>query len=163
MGARIRAVAVVLVILLAGAFLGSAYSQWRTSPHVPRDSIRVADLGGVVRVEVLNAGGTQRVARDATDRLRTVGFDVVYFGNADSFDRDSSVVLDRTHRLDAARAVADALGIRNVRSDPDSNLYLDVSVLLGKEWSGAGPGSGVDDGGTAPERALWDPRRWLNR
>jgi hypothetical protein len=160
MRARVRAALVALVVLVAGAFLGSAYSQWRTTPQAPSDSSRVAELGGVVRVEVLNAAGIRDLARDATDRLRRAGFDVVYFGNADTFDRDSSVVLDRSGRLEAGRAVADVLGIRNVRSQPDSNLYLDVSVWLGREW-GEAPRAAGD--GAAPRRPFWDPRRWLGR
>lgn len=161
MAGRLRAAAVVAVILLSGAFLGSAYSQWRSRPAPAPDSTRIVVPGGVVRVEVLNAAGTPDVAREATQRLRLQGFDVVYFGNADAFDRDSSVVLDRSHRLDAARAVADVLGIRNVRSQPDSNLYLDVSVLLGREWSGS-PEGGTAAAGSAT-RPWWDPRRWLGR
>lgn len=161
MAARLRAVAVVLVVLTLGAFLGSAYSQWRRAPTAPTDSARIAALGDVVRVEVLNAAGIPDLARDVTDRLRDAGFDVVYFGNADAFDRDSSLVLDRSDRLDAARAVADVLGIRNVRSQPDSNLYLDVSVLLGREWAVA-PGATRGRRG-ATDRPWWDPRRWLNR
>ncbi len=89
---------------------------------------------GRVRVEVLNAGGRRGAAHEATELLRKRGFDVVYFGNADSFGEDPSVVLDRVGRRDDARVVADALGIDSVRSEPDPNLYLDVSVMLGREW-----------------------------
>lgn len=161
MAARLRAAAVVGVVLVVGAFLGSAYAQWRSVPEARSDSARVTELGGVVRVEVLNAAGTPDIARHATERLRSAGFDVVYYGNADAFDRDSSVVLDRSNRLDAARAVADVLGIRNVRSRPDSNLYLDVSVLLGREWRGSSrSGTGAQG---PPSRAWWDPRGWLGR
>ena len=90
---------------------------------------------GRVRVEVLNAGGVGGLARDATDYLRDEGFDVVYFGNADAFGRDSTLVFDRVNRLETARAVADALGIDNVVSEPDSNRYVDVSVWLGSTWT----------------------------
>lgn len=89
---------------------------------------------GRIRVEVLNAGGRRGAAHEATELLRKRGFDVVYFGNADSFGEDPSVVLDRVGRPDDARGVADALGIDSVRTEPDPNLYLDVSVMLGREW-----------------------------
>jgi hypothetical protein len=113
-----------------------------------------------VRVEVLNAGGVSGVARAATVRLRGVGYDVVHFGNARSFDRDSSVVVDRVGRSDLAEAVAKALGIGNVLSEPDPNLFVDVTVLLGRTWSGP---SGGGAAGEPPERAPWDPRGWLGR
>src|SRR5690554_6549973 len=87
-----------------------------------------------VRVEVLNAAGRTGLAREATRRLRSRGFDVVYFGNADEFGRDLSIVLDRVGDERAARRVAGALGIRNVASEPDSSLLLDVSVILGMDW-----------------------------
>ena len=113
-----------------------------------------------VRVEVLNAGGVSGLARTATLRLRAAGFDVVQFGNARSFDRDSSVVIDRIGRSDLAEGVANALGIGNVLSEPDPNLFVDVTVLLGRTWSGREGGSPV---GTPPSRAPWDPRGWLGR
>jgi len=159
MGGRLRAVAVVAIVLLAGAFIGSAVSQWWGTPAGP-------GLGGFqrsgssdrVRVEVLNGGGISGRAGEATDALREAGFDVVLFGNAEPFDQDSSVVLDRVGGLAAARAVADVLGIRNVRSEPDANLYLDVSVVLGRDWTPVAEQVGE---GATPTRAWWDPRGWF--
>jgi len=87
-----------------------------------------------VRVEVLNGAGRPGLAREATERLRDRGFDVVYFGNARGFGRDSSIVLDRVGKEETARAVAAALGITVVGSEPDSTLLLDVTVILGKDW-----------------------------
>ncbi|MCA1789451.1 MAG: hypothetical protein LC667_06225, partial [Thioalkalivibrio sp.] len=63
------------------------------------------------------------------------GLDVVYFGNAASFDRVESEVVDRVGRPEFAQVVAEVLGIRNVRSEPDPDRYVDVSVVLGSEWS----------------------------
>ena len=95
------------------------------------------------------------------EQLRDHGFDVVFFGNAGSFGRDSSVVLDRVGAMEAARGVADALGIRNVRSEPDSNLYLDVSVVLGADWKPPTPEAAPVR--EPPHRTWWDPRGWLRR
>lgn len=114
-----------------------------------------------VRVEVLNAGGVAGLARQATDELREAGFDVVQFGNARAFDRDSSVVVDRVGRVELAEAVAKALGIPTVLSEPDPNLFVDVTVLLGRSWQGReGPGARWRE---PPPRAPWDPRGWLER
>lgn len=114
---------------------------------------------GRVRVQVLNGGGVPGVARDATRALRDRGFDVVLFGNAENFSQDSSVVIDRVGQLDNARSVADALGIREVRTEPDSALLVDVTVRLGPDWNVRGEGGG---GGSDPP-VWWDPRRLLRR
>jgi len=115
---------------------------------------------GRIRVEVLNAGGVSGLARDATDFLRDHGFDVVYFGNAGSFDADSTLVFDRVGRPEAARAVAEALGIDNVVDQPDPNRFADVSVWLGSGWSSATSVGGRGAEGTG---RWWDPRAWWSR
>jgi hypothetical protein len=94
-----------------------------------------APVEGRVRVEVLNGGGVAGAARRATDLARGAGFDVVYFGNAASFGQVESEVVDRVGRPEFAQVVAEVLGIRNVRSEPDPDRYVDVSVVLGSEWS----------------------------
>lgn len=139
-----------LVILL-----GSAVEQW-----VPgtRERLEVEALTAPTRrvtVDVRNAGGVAGVARAATERLREIGYDVVQFGNAGAFGPDSSVVLDRVGDLETAAAVAQALGIRTVQSEPNPNLYVDVTVRLGAEWQV--PGTGEADGG------WWDAGAWWSR
>jgi len=181
-GRLIRALILVAVLVGLGVLAGSALSQWWEIPGASAadavrasaaDAVRASAADAVraitaprerVRVEVLNAAGLPKLARTATDALRDVGFDVVYFGNAGSFDRESSVVLDRVGDVAAARAVADALGIRSVRSEPDSNLFVDVSVLLGKAWTLPPAGSQPEPGEEQPpERPWWDLRRFAPR
>ena len=111
-----------------------------------------------VRVEVVNAGGVSGLAGQATDRLRDAGFDVVGFRNAPEWTDDSSQVLDRVGDIQMAEAVAKALGIGNVLSQPDTNLYVDVSVMLGGEWSAPEAASEPASGA----RSWWDPRGWIN-
>ena len=124
------------VLVLVGSMIGGL---------VPRDgaarSGAVAEDGQDagderVRVEVLNAAGITGLARAATERIRSAGYDVVYYGNASSFGRDTSIVLDRSGRPDAARAVAEAIGVPIVLERPDTALYLDVTVIIGRDWSG---------------------------
>ncbi len=116
--------------------------------HGPLDA---APGASNIRVEVLNGAGKAGLAREAVERLRARGFDVVYFGNASSFGRDSSVVVARTGRLDDAREVAGALGIHAVRSEPDSTLLLEVTVVLGADWP---PSPGADQGILGPLQDL---------
>lgn len=143
--------AVGVGVLMVGADVAPA-------PLVVNESRQDPLAGPRVRVEVLNAGGVDRLARDATEYLRDFGFDVVDFRNARDVGADSSLVLDRVGREETARAVAEALGINNVRSQPDSNLYVDVSVMLGSEWHRPGPPEAEQE-----QPAWWDPRGWFAR
>jgi hypothetical protein len=102
--------------------------------------------GERVRVEVLNAAGVPGIARDATRRLRDRGFDVVYFGNAPTFAIDSSVVIERAGGPEGARRAARALQIDRVESRPDTSLYLEVTVILGRDWQGIPPGAPGGEG-----------------
>lgn len=116
--------------------------------------------GERVRIEVRNAGGVTGMAAEATDVLRAAGFDVVDFGNAATFDPERpSEVVDRVGRADIAQAVAAAMGIDNVHSAPDPNLFVEVTVVVGRDWVGP---DGID-GVTAvvEDDAWWDPRNWF--
>lgn len=87
-----------------------------------------------VRVEILNAGGVSGMASTASDELRDLGWDVVYYGNAATFDADSSAVVHRGGNPDWARGVGRALGIEYFESDPDPAGLVDVTVRLGASW-----------------------------
>ena len=159
MGQRIRVLILLVVLVGVGVLLGSSIAQWW---QVPVPGALVAPLPifqGRVRAEVLNGGGHSGVAREATELLRDLGVDVVYYGNAETFSEAPSVVLDRVGRLGDARKVADALGIREIRSEPDSNLYVDLTVFLGPEWPEVENPSDPE----AELPAWWDVRRFLSR
>jgi hypothetical protein len=135
-----RAAAIGATVLAVLVLMGSALLGLRGAPGEDADG-SAAEVGDAleaperrIRVEVLNAAGIPRLAQRGTDRLRDRGFDVVHFGNARGFHADTTLVLDRVGDPDAAQAVARALGVRRVRSAPDSSLYLEVTVVLGRDW-----------------------------
>lgn len=135
-------------LLTASAVVAVAFFSIHTaseSPDEPARTVPVPAVDARVRVEVLNGGGVPGAARRATDAARATGFDVVFFGNAGSFDKVESEVVDRVGRPDHARAVADALGIRIVRSEPDPDRYVDVSVVLGSDWTPPGARDGSSE------------------
>lgn len=133
-------VALFVSLGLAAAFLVSALAEIGRQPSV--DSLADVTDGDArtlptpvpIRIEVLNGAGVGGLARDATQRLRAGGFDVVFFGNAGRFDHHHSVVLDRTGDPARAHAVAAALGIDSVATALDSTLFLDATVVLGADW-----------------------------
>lgn len=87
-----------------------------------------------VRIEVLNGGGEAGAAAAVTDSLRAWGFDVKTFGNAPRFDVETTYVVDRSGREGAAARVAERLGGAELRVDLEPELYLDATVVLGRDW-----------------------------
>lgn len=147
----------LFIVLIAGTILLRLPEESAPLDEVTAVNQPVVD--GRVTVEVLNAGGVSGVAREATAVLRSAGFDVISFGNASSFDQVESVVVDRIGDPNPALSVASVLGIRNVRSEPDSNLYLDISVLLGSQWLPPVDSTQSEETTTV----WWDLWSWLSR
>ena len=135
-----------LVVAAAGVVLvGSGVGQWIPEERAPED-LSLPTVGeNRITVDVRNAAGVEGLARSATDHLRGAGFDVVSLGNAQTFGSDTTVVIDRVGEASKAAQVASALGVARVVSQPDSNLFVDVTVRLGSDW--ATP-EAVDDGAT---------------
>jgi hypothetical protein len=141
MSARLRTALLLIVLAVVAVLLWSSVQGVRSGEEPRIGPVEIAVPGrDAIRVEVLNASGVPGVARRGTERLRSRGFDVVYYGNASGFSPESSVVIDRAGNTAAADSVAGALGLRSVRVNPDSTLYLDVTVVLGRDWDGEQPG-----------------------
>jgi hypothetical protein len=107
------------------------------SPTPKRPASDTSDLvGEIIQVEVRNGAGVDHLAERTTQYLRDQGFDVVDVGNHSSFDQERSVVIDRIGNPEAARNVANALGIppERVRKDVKPQYYLDASVILGHDY-----------------------------
>ena len=83
--------------------------------------------------EVLNGSGQAGLARLGTRRLRRMGVDVVYFGNADSAVDSTRIVVRRGDPA-VAEQVRQALGAGRVASMPDPLRRVDVSVILGPDY-----------------------------
>ena len=153
------------VVGTVGLFAGVALLAAIGVGVVQEEALEVEEVqdivwnGARVRVDIQNGGGVTGMARAATDLLRPVGFDVVKYGNASSFDPDlQTVVIDRVGRNDQAQAVAKVLGIDNVLSEPDPNLYVDVTVVLGRAWDRDVLSSQIEVPGPW---SWWDPRGWF--
>ena len=73
------------------------------------------------------------MARLGVRRLRRLGFDVVYFGNADT-RVDTTQVLRRRGDVDNADRVRGALGVGRVLTRVDTLRRVDVTVILGQDF-----------------------------
>jgi hypothetical protein len=116
----------VLFILLAGC-RGDAAPAHR----IP------GDRGAAITVEVLNANGRSGDARAGARRLRQSGIDVVYFGNAPDGGLDSTRIIVRRGGAAVGERIRDLLGQGRVEVQLDSARLLDVSVLLGADFTPA--------------------------
>lgn len=146
---RIAGAALLVLVLIAFVVsflsgIGSGEAPARVTGDAQRGGEALDRIGARVRVEVLNAGGVSGLARRATDHLRDRGFDVVYMGNAGTFEQQATVVVARTADIDAARRVAAALGTDSIAVEPDPQLYVDATVRLGQDWPPAQPDSAAD-------------------
>jgi hypothetical protein len=137
---RRRRVAVIAALLLLTVLLARLASPGSAG----RSGLDTGDRGARagarapedvrIRVEVQNATRVRGLARRATLHLRDRGFDVVEIGTA-SEQRDSTLVLDRSGHPEWARLVAGALGTALVETRIDTSRYLDVTVLIGADWT----------------------------
>jgi polyisoprenyl-teichoic acid--peptidoglycan teichoic acid transferase len=137
---KLENAAILAALLICAAFAASFILGLRRGPvvtetvgaYAPAPEAPPARAAG--RIEVLNASGRSGLARAATDRLRGGGFDVVFFGNASGFSGDSTLILDRTGDDAVARAVARYLGMGVVRTQRDTTLFVDATVVIGRDW-----------------------------
>lgn len=97
-----------------------------------RESVPAMDRSRI-RVEVRNGSGESGAAGKMTTFLRDEGFDVVDYGNADRFDYEHTHIIDRVGASAAAREVATLLPGVPIESNPDSTLFLDVTVVIGRD------------------------------
>jgi hypothetical protein len=128
---------ILLAIVLAGG--GFAFYRYRLATTEPASGTAAIDApeimvpaGTRIKVEVLNATTTRGLARRATFFLRDRGFDVVAMGTSKD-QRANTLVLDRSGHPDWAALVGRAFNAK-VEARPDTSRYLDVTVLVGRDW-----------------------------
>lgn len=126
----------LIVIVLVYSFIDRIFID----PPVSAETNR----GGrthTIQLDVLNGSGTPRLGQRFTDYLRARGFDVVEMGNFKESGIEFTRVIDRVGDLAAARQVAEALGVPKERviQQIDKYAYLDVSVVIGKDFKSLKP------------------------
>jgi len=128
------------IVLIAALLIGAgaiARYYLRSAPRLRAShgaTERVVPAGTHIKIEVLNATDTKGLARRAMLALRDAGFDVVFFGNTTE-RTDSTRVLDRSGHADWAALAMKAMGSARVEQVPDTSRYLDLTVLVGRNWT----------------------------
>lgn len=84
---------------------------------------------------MLNGCGVPKLARGVSWELRKLGFDVVDVGDAHQTDFAETVVIERRNKsLQNARRLAHKIGCKKILEDIDSTLYLEATLILGKDY-----------------------------
>jgi len=128
------------IVLLSAVVILLGYSFFQRTSSPRPDPTRVFNpdglLGDVIQVEVLNGCGIAGLASRVTHYLRSYRFDVVQYGNYAAQDVEKTRIIDRIGNLDAARQIAMALGVpaSSVEQKVQKDLYLDVSVIIGRDY-----------------------------
>lgn len=127
-----------VVLFLAYSFISTTMVDTRVDPYVGDNQ---TSKGEVIQLDVLNGCGTAGAAQRFTDYLRKRNFDVVQLGNYSTFDVERTLVIDRVGDLKTAKKVAHALGIdeKNIIQQISPDYYLDVSVVIGKDYDDLKP------------------------
>ena len=133
-GSKIAIFSSLIVILLSLSSLAVLQHGARPLDKGTETAPRVT-----AKIAVLNGCGRDGIASQFARKLRDMGFDVVngLGGNADSFDFDISVVVDRRGDREKVQSVAAAAGIETVLDQRSDNPYLveDLAVIIGRDWN----------------------------
>lgn len=132
---------VIIVYLSYSAYIKLVKGSEKIDEHKNKDV-----AAEIIQLDVLNGCGVAGVADRYTDFLRAKNFDVVEIGNYISFDVDETFVIDRIGNKANAFKVAEALGIENVKviQQLNDNYFLDVSLVIGKDYYKLKPITGGD-------------------
>lgn len=169
---RFLTVALVVLSLVAGAFLSSLASRWLPGAGEPAVvSGPAARSSGAptldrsrIRIEVLNAARVPGLADRMTRLLRSRGFDVVNYGNANGEPRARTTILDRLDNPAYAREVARELPGAPIRRELAPEGLVDVTVVLGLDHARfLGPEEGAGAAPRGLERVRGKLRETLSR
>ncbi len=123
-------VGIYILIVLFGAFLFSMIFM-----ITKEDPQEIYKKNSNVRVEVLNGCGVNRLAIRVTNSLRKNGFNVVKIGNTETQNFQETVVIERSEEnMKNAKYFAKRIGCKNIGKDIDPALYLEVSLIIGKDY-----------------------------
>ncbi|MCF7885515.1 MAG: LytR C-terminal domain-containing protein [Candidatus Marinimicrobia bacterium] len=89
-----------------------------------------------VMIEVLNGCGVPGLANKYSNYLRQKGIDVVYVGNAESMDYDSTRVIRRVDDEKKYKLFLDVLQVSEdrIKNSKTDAPYTDFSLILGKDY-----------------------------
>ena len=149
MGIVNAAIAIFSLLLVAFIFSFSGSQSQTGVPievfpsinNTPNLATEIYDLNPVmdIQVEILNGCGEPGLAAKFSDLLRNIRVDVVRSENADHFDYDKTILIQRNENIFGMKMVASALGFdiedpKQVITIADPNLDVDLTLIIGKDF-----------------------------
>lgn len=147
---------VVLAIVVIGFIYSFAQKSWTTGVAIQNPQLNnvqktqlAIDIYAAnpildIKVEVLNGCGEKGLAAKISDFLRTEHIDVVRSENADNFDYERTILIQRSDNLFNLKTTAKALNFdindeARVIIRPSSTADVDLTLILGKDYRSVKP------------------------
>ena len=133
---------VVVVGYLTFSLVTNSIKSKEKNPAQVTDTSKITNQPNLTAQVDVQSGTTESgIASKFTEFLRKKGFDVVEMGNSKYKDFEKTTIIDRKGDKKTAYAVASALGVNesNITQQINKSLYLDVTVVIGKDFKNLKP------------------------
>lgn len=136
-------ISIILLLGLCVYFVFSLIKKPEVTPTPPETVNQIPEtttrqFSERIQIDVRNASGVSGLAGKFTDFLRENGFDVVEMGNFETSEEELTIILDRKgNNTGAMKKIASALGVneRNIIQQVNKELFLDATVVIGKDFN----------------------------
>ena len=115
--------------------------KFPSMPDTPKLATEIYESNPLldIQVEILNGCGTPGIAAKFSELLRDKRVDVVRSENADHFEYEKTVLIQRNENIAGMKHVAQALGFNienpeKVITSIDPNLDVDLTLIIGKDY-----------------------------
>lgn len=115
-------------------------------PNAPKLAVEVYAKNPVLEIdiEVLNGCGEPGLASRFSEFLRSERVDVVRSDNANHFEYNQTILIQRNENVEGLRLVAAALGFdinnhEQVKIEIDGDLDVDMTLIIGKDYRSIEP------------------------
>lgn len=113
-----------------------------SSNETPKLATEIYEANPVldIEVEILNGCGEPGVAARFSEFLRDKRVDVVRSENADNFDYENTILIQRNENTDGLKYVADVLkfdtkNLEKVKILIDADSDVDITLIIGKDFN----------------------------
>lgn len=123
-GPRTTAIAAASILTIIAFSLFVRWSGIKADYGLDRESFQI---------EVLNGTGETGLAMETAMKLRTMGIDVLIVGDAERYDFDESILIDRKGNPDLMKRLSRLIGCRRILKQIQPKPLVDATLIIGKD------------------------------